>query len=272
MSYVTSGRDLLRMQETRASRSAPMIVANPLFGEPGHAVTATSRQAISTGTTKSNTWATTYFAPLGATAEEGRAIKALLPDARLITGRLATKSALTRVDAPRILHIASHGFFLQATPDLVAAENPLLRSGLALAGANAARGPHDAGILTALEASSLNLWGTKLVTLSACDTGVGEVRNGEGVRPAPRVRPRRRRDAGHGLWPVNDVVARETMIAYCRPPRRLGRGDALRQASSPCSGRRATSTPFTGPVSSSPASGRAWTRHRTERFSPLLPM
>jgi len=231
MSYVTSGRDLLRMQETRASRSAPMIVANPLFGEPGRAAAATSRQAISTDTTK-NAWATTYFAPLGATAEEGRAIKALLPDARLITGRLATKSAVTRVDAPRILHIASHGFFLQATPDLLAAENPLLRSGLALAGANAARGPHDAGILTALEASSLNLWGTKLVTLSACDTGVGEVLNGEGVYGLRRAFVLAGAETlVMSLWPVSDAVARETMIAYYAGLRvGLGRGDALRQA------------------------------------------
>ena len=50
-------------------------------------------------------------------------------------------------------------------------ENPLLRSGLALAGANLRSDKGDDGILTAMEATGLNLWGTKLVTLSACDTG-----------------------------------------------------------------------------------------------------
>src|SRR5207245_6927642 len=60
-------------------------------------------------------------------------------------------------------------------------DNPLLRAGLALSGANLGKDGGGDGILTALEASNLNLWGTKLVTLSACDTGVGEVRAGEGV-------------------------------------------------------------------------------------------
>ena len=96
-----------------------------------------------------------YFAPLAGTGEEARAIKRLFPEATLLTGQHATKAALERIDGPGILHIATHGFFLEerapartpagtapaaAPPTHRAAtsnlENPLLRSGLALAGAN----------------------------------------------------------------------------------------------------------------------------------------
>jgi CHAT domain-containing protein len=129
-----------------------------------------------------------------------------------------------------MLHIASHGFFL---PDArVNGENPLLRAGLALAGANLPHETNESGILTALEASSLNLWGTQLVTLSACDTGVGEIRNGEGVYGLRRSFVLAGAESMvMSLWPVSDSVARETMVAYYTGLRAgLGRGDALRQA------------------------------------------
>jgi CHAT domain-containing protein len=129
-----------------------------------------------------------------------------------------------------MLHIASHGFFLQNAR--VNTENPLLRAGLALAGANLPNGNYESGILTALEASGLNLWGTKVVTLSACDTGVGEVRNGEGVYGLRRAFVLAGAEAlVMSLWPVSDSVARETMVAYYTGLRAgLGRGDALREA------------------------------------------
>src|SRR5205823_11008520 len=152
-----------------------------------------ARRSVTTG----KDLASVYFAPLAGTAAEARAIRTLFPDARVLTRQQATKAALARIEAPRILHIATHGFFLQdgtaeragseattaGTRSISAAakiQNPLLRSGLALTDANL-NTAGDAGILTAFEASGLDLWGTKLVTLSACDTGVGEVRNGEGV-------------------------------------------------------------------------------------------
>jgi len=165
---------------------------------------------------------------LSASATEGRFIKELFPDATLLTGALATKAALAQVKAPRILHIASHGFFLKAGESAAAAQNPLLRSGLALAGGNVAR--RD-GILTALEASGLDLLGTKLVTLSACDTGVGEVRSGEGVYGLRRAFVLAGAETlVMSLWPVSDSVARETMAGYYQRLRSgIGRGDALRE-------------------------------------------
>lgn len=171
-----------------------------------------------------------YFAPLAATAEEALAIKGLFPDATLFTGNRAQKAFLQRVQAPRILHIASHGFFLQDSG--ATADNPLLRSGLALAGANVRHETAEDGILTALEASALDLWGTHLVTLSACDTGIGEVRNGEGVYGLRRAFVLAGTETlVMSLWPVSDAIARETMVAYYTGLRTgLGRGDALRQS------------------------------------------
>jgi CHAT domain-containing protein len=255
ISYLTSGRDLLRMQVPRGTGGPAVVVADPLFGEnaaaslrpgenaaaslrPGENAAASLRRGENAAASLrpgENAAASprpgAYFAPLAATAEEGRAITALFPGATLLTGRLASKSALLKIQAPRILHIASHGFFRPDGGSGVAG-NPLLRSGLALAGANLSGGQADAGILTALEASSLNLWGTKLVTLSACDTGLGEVRNGEGVYGLRRAFV----VAGSetqvmSLWPVSDAVSRETMVGYYTALRAgLGRGDALRRA------------------------------------------
>ena len=273
--YLTSGRDLLRMQVARESKTNPVVIANPLFGEPDTPLLAKTsapeksvarvgqRRSMTTG----NDLSEVYFAPLAGTAREAGAIHALFSEASLLTGPQATESALKQVAAPRILHIATHGFFLSEPPRVtdggsspVAArgnglvppaanrpstssatrgirananiQNPLLRSGLALAGANLRQNPSDDdGILTALEASGLNLWGTKLVVLSACDTGVGEVRNGEGVYGLRRAFVLAGAESlVMTLWPVSDYTTRELMTGYYRNLKQgLGRGEALRQ-------------------------------------------
>jgi CHAT domain-containing protein len=235
--YLTSGRDLLRMQTPGEVRSGPVIVADPLFGEPVGAfrreprAQADEEASVTVGAELSNL----YFAPLAGSAVEARALKALFPDSTLLTGRRATKTSLEHVNGPSILHIASHGFFLtdegRGQAASATSENPLLRSGLALAGANLP-GARGDGILTALEAAGLDLWGTNLVTLSACDTGVGEIRNGEGVYGLRRAFMLAGAEAlVMSLWPVDDAVARETMVGYyARLRNGIGRGDALRQA------------------------------------------
>jgi CHAT domain-containing protein/Tfp pilus assembly protein PilF len=235
ITYLTSGRDLLRMQVPRLSKSAPVVVADPLFGEPPIADAAhpAPSSAPAGSATSIDDLSHAFFAPLAGTAQEARAIKTLFPEATVLTGDRATKSALVRVEAPRILHVATHGFFLQDAKRAIG--NPLLRSGLALTGANLNPGDSDhkgAGILTALEASNLNLWGTKLVTLSACDTGVGEVKNREGVYGLRRALFLAGAETlVMSLWPVSDYVTRETMTAYYGGLKKgLGRGEALRQA------------------------------------------
>ncbi len=259
ISYLTTGRDLLRLEVARASHSGPVIIADPMFGEPaprkpGIAEVVSTKQASGNpsrvAARRSMTMAAdlsaVYFAPLTGTAVEARAIQLQFPDAQLLTGRAATEAAVKHVNAPSILHIATHGFFLtnpkppasansandtrgvQANADT---ENPLLRSGLALAGANLGQTGPEKGILTALEASNLNLWGTKLVTLSACDTGVGEIRNGEGVYGLRRAFVLAGAESVvMSLWPVSDYATREMMTSYYKGLKKgLGRGEALRQ-------------------------------------------
>jgi len=211
ISYLTSGRDVLRLQARRASHGQPVVFADPAFGESGQV-------------------SPRYFSPLAVTAEEARAIKGLFPDAVVFTGARASKATLQHVEAPPILHIASHGFFLRED-DGSHQPHPLLRSGVALAGANLSREAPDAGILTALEAAHLNLWGTRLVTLSACNTGIGEVKNGEGVYGLRRAFVLAGAESiVMSLWPVSDAITRGMMVAYYTGLRAgLGRGDALRK-------------------------------------------
>jgi CHAT domain-containing protein len=238
-SYLTSGRDLLRMHEPRQSKSSPLVIANPSFGDqPVPESTAKTNNAAKTirnsakrrGVVTGNDLSEVYFAPLRATGEEAHSIQALFPDARVLTQAEATESALKQVAAPRILHIATHGFFLQDNSS-ARIENPLLRSGLALSGANSRHSGNDDGILTALEASGLNLWGTKLVVLSACDTGVGEVHNGEGVYGLRRAFVLAGAESlVMSLWPISDYTTRQLMTSYYQNLKQgMGRGEALRQ-------------------------------------------
>ena len=229
ISYLTSGRDLLRMAVARPSRGAPVIVANPAFGAPPPAPPPRRPNASpDQRNSPVNVAASLYFAPLTGTAQEAREIRALFPEATLLAGKAASKRGLAELRAPELLHIASHGFFLQDAR----VENPLLRSGLALAGANTASTTTSGGILTALEAANLDLWGTKLVTLSACDTGLGAVRNGEGVYGLRRAFVLAGAETlVMSLWPVSDYVTRQMMSAYYRGLKDgRGRGESLRAA------------------------------------------
>lgn len=253
LSYLTSGRDLLRLQVARESKSNPLVVADPVYGEKSSAK-ATAEQS----SRSDDPLAKINFNPL-LTGPEADAIKRLMPDAKVLTREKATEAAVKQVHAPRILHIATHGFFLQS-PDAVDAgggntrgisllglpptrsvaggdaiagqiENPLLRAGLALAGANKRQDADDDGILTALEVAGLDLWGTKLVVLSACDTGVGEVKNGEGVYGMRRALVLAGAESQVvSLWKVDDAATKDLMVAYYKELMKgTGRAEALRK-------------------------------------------
>ena len=183
-----------------------------------------------------------------------------------LVGRNASERAVkTMAPGRRILHLATHGFFLgdecasaldgtRAVGGLVSppretsrpndratrqsqAENPLLLSGLVLAGANhrAAAGPEeDDGILTAEEVASLNLEGVEWAVLSACNTGLGQLRAGEGVFGLRRAfQVAGARTVIMSLWSVEDNATRLWMRALYegRLKKNLNTADAMREAS-----------------------------------------
>jgi CHAT domain-containing protein/lipopolysaccharide biosynthesis regulator YciM len=248
-SYLTSGRDLLRLQTPAPSRQESLIVANPDFG-----ARATANNAKRGPVYDPLGLANIDIEPLPGTAEEAQSLRTLLPQSSVLTGAGATESQLKQATAPKILHIATHGFFLEdvkAEPAPTIAErlllqqiksngeerleraliNPLLRSGLVLAGANARKSGADDGILTAFEAASLDLLGSRLVVLSACDTGVGEVKNGDGVYGLRRALTLAGAETQMmSLWPVSDQGTRDLMIEYYKALLAgQGRSEGLRQ-------------------------------------------
>ncbi len=247
ISYLSSGRDLLHRNKTSPTLQPSLILANPNYKTA--IATPSQPQSEQRATQRSNQRTTDLskfiFSPLPGTAEEATAIAPKLSGATLLTEAQATETALKATRSPRILHIATHGFFLQdkptATPkssrsldranvildinDLPLPtdrpynpnDNPLLRSGLALAGANTLNGgnPDSDGILTALEASNLNLRGTQLVVLSACETGLGDIANGEGVYGLRRAFTLAGAETQLiSLWKVSDNGTKDLMVNY----------------------------------------------------------
>jgi CHAT domain-containing protein len=174
----------------------------------------------------------------------------------VLSGRSATETAVTHALAGhRIVHLASHGFFLDASclpavpgsravgalaraaaHEPIMAENPLVLAGLALAGANGVPGGDrdDDGILTAEEVAGLNLLGTEWAVLSACDTGAGQIAAGEGVIGLRRAfQVAGVRTVIMSLWSVDDQAARTWMrnLYEARFDHHLSTSESVRAAS-----------------------------------------
>ena len=203
ISYVGSGRDMARFGTTVDSSGKALLFADPDYDLQLHTGATGRPQGKLLAQLTS-----VHFNRLPDTKVETDAIAGLLKQGtqlkvQNLTGAQALESTLFAQSQPRLLHLATHGFFLQdeamgggetrglkavqlSKPTTAAAQvkltNPMLRSGIVLAGVNRslAQGRDD-GLVTAEKILGMRLLGTDLVTLSACETGVGDITAGEGV-------------------------------------------------------------------------------------------
>lgn len=285
ISYLGCGRDALRFGVSLGDATEPLVLADPDFDlaadRPKHAEDVPAH-ACAAGRKSRDLDPGREFKRLPYTRKEGKAIARMLG----VTPVLDKKALEERVKdskSPRILHIATHGFFLEdqkVDPEMPARsgigrmagdiswpsgmfESPLLRSGLALAGANtwlkklkkdpdSQDGPttdedatgfaHEDGMLTAEDVTGLDLLGTDLVVLSACMSGVGEVKAGEGVFGLRRsFAIAGAKTLVMSLWPVDDEI---TLLLMKRFYKALRSGktcvDALRDSQLLIKGQYAT--------------------------------
>lgn len=166
------------------------------------------------------------FADLPGTQGELRAIDQVLKTnswkTRLFMKEEATEANLKSIVSPTILHLASHGFFSSdvVTLNTKAKKEFLFHSGLVLSGANqslaaGSTSSRNDGIVTAFEVMNLDLSRTHLVVLSACETGLGKIENGEGVFGLQRsFMQAGARNVLISLWKVDDQATRDLMIRF----------------------------------------------------------
>jgi CHAT domain-containing protein/tetratricopeptide (TPR) repeat protein len=245
--YVASGRDLVGKSTASPTRAEAVVFANPAFGAASSVGSNRAPASDISGRMRAaerQPFGNLNLGPLPGTQQEAEFIQASLGRWRLggrqFTQTAATEAALNGVRSPRVLHLATHGFFLGDLPEPAPAgevsafgpanapvpltRNAMFNSGLALAGAKETlnawkRGEvppmENDGILTAEEVAMLNLQGTWLVVLSACDTGLGELRNGEGVLGLRRGFVQAgAQNLLMTLWPISDKWSVEIMKAF----------------------------------------------------------
>ena len=270
--YLSAERDLLASTDRPTANRGLLAVGGAAFDDPGvftgsqgvpRAGRPTPRRAgAGQRRTSCTELSSMQFQPLTATIREIREVAAVWVDSpvQILESGAANERAFKQ-SAPghRVLHLATHGFFLgsscsaalpgaravgglvtankrQSSPNAVTIENPLLVSGLALAGANRralARPGDEDGILTAEEVASLQLDGVEWAVLSACDTGLGEVEVGEGVLGLRRAfHMAGVRTVIMSLWSVEDKAAGAWMkVLYQARIRKLTTAEAVHEAS-----------------------------------------
>jgi CHAT domain-containing protein len=226
---VTSTRALVEEKKTTKNKGTGY-----LFGYPNYNVTTPSNlHKSSTGVSRSFRGGMLRF------LRDGKGIT-LLPGTKVEVEQIAkniaahfdsvqvniesqaVESAIKKLNNPSLLHIATHGYFLdddESDVSAVGVPNPLMLSGLILAGAEnfikTGSNPlqeTDDGILTAYEAMNLNLSESKLVVLSACETGLGKIYPGEGVYGLQRAFQVAGAEAViMSLWTVDDTATQLLM-------------------------------------------------------------
>lgn len=242
--YVLSGRELVSRLPERAAISEPVLFADPNFDLNADRVD----QSGPDNQHNLRSVSSAHFPRLAATAAEAASIKPSVEGythvkARVLMQDAAQEAAFKNLHRPRVLLLSTHGYFevaQQTVTDLKGNSavfgNPLLRCGLALAGCNnrataIADGKED-GILTGLEIIGTDLRGTELVVLSACETGLGDIRNGEGVaglRQAFQLAGAQ--SVVSSLWKVEDNETAFLMSLFFKNlADGMNKSEALRQA------------------------------------------
>jgi tetratricopeptide (TPR) repeat protein len=258
ITHVTGSSEILPTPKQDFSGYHQLVLAAaPLFNHPDARKDGMKR-------------ASKQFNPLQGTQEESKKIPPLIPGdiegKVILTGLEATKEAVLNVVNPRILHLATHADFdsqnMEAIisapmspteifeglipsiekrygpnpgqpPETEQGTQPLSQSYLALAGANHVNpetGETD-GLLTGLEIAGMQLQGTELVVLSACNTGLGDIMPGEGVSGLRRAFALTgAKNLVLSLWPVSDQVTTVLMETFYRNLRQMPPAQALRQA------------------------------------------
>jgi len=181
----------------------------------------------------------TYISPLPGTKTEVENIQSLLSanawKTKMFIAEQASEKNIKKTSSPGIFHVATHGFYLEKKSQARAgtrafgiepmrlSENPLLRSGLLLAGAERSvqnintsdNKDNDDGVLNAFEAMILDLDNTDIVVLSACQTGLGEIKTGEGVYGLQRsFQIAGASSVLTSLWKVSDKGTQDLMSAF----------------------------------------------------------